>query len=169
MPVGIDRRDPAISPQYAEDLSNLPPAIVVTAGVDPFHADAIAYCQRLTDAGVPVTHWDYPGQIHGFVGMDRIFPAGRDAIRRAALAIAAVAPVEDAPATAAFGGPIQWLRGDAQVRLRLREMAQRLPQVYGAHMLGTLVEYRMRALAEAVENRAPITALTGRRNPRSIS
>ena len=43
MPVGIDRRDPAISPQYAEDLSNLPPAIVVTAGVDPFHADAIAW------------------------------------------------------------------------------------------------------------------------------
>jgi acetyl esterase len=166
MPAGVDRRDPAISPQYANDLSRLPPAVVVTAGVDPFRADAIAYCRRLTDAGVPVTHWDYPGQIHGFVGMDRLFPAGRDAIRQSARAIAQVTPVEGAPAIAAFGEPIEWSPRNTQVRRQLREMSERLPQVNSAHVLGTVVDYRVRAVAAAVADVTPATGITGYNNPR---
>src|SRR5207247_3721252 len=55
MPAGVDRRDPRISPQYAEDLSSLPPAVVVTAGVDPFRADAIASWHQREDARGPAT------------------------------------------------------------------------------------------------------------------
>src|SRR5207244_3861804 len=100
LPPGVNRQDPDISPSFAADLSGLPPAVIVTAGVDPFTADAIGYGTALSSAGVPVTHLPYPGQIHGFVGMDRFFPAARDAIRRIAALIRAAEPTAtpDAPA-----------------------------------------------------------------------
>ncbi len=166
MPAGVDRRDPHISPYYADDLSGLPPAVVVTAGVDPFRADAIAYCRRLADAGVSVTHWDFPGQIHGFAGMDLIFPAARVALRRAARAIATVTPIDGVDAQDTAVEPIRWSTGAAHRRRQAREMAQRLPQVNGAHMLATLVDYRVRSKAATLADFAHSTGRTGLRNPR---
>jgi acetyl esterase len=167
MPAGVDRHDPRISPLYAEDLHGLPPAVVVTAGVDPFRADAIAYCRRLGAAGVPVTHWDFPGQIHGFVGMDLLFPAGRVALRRASRAIGMATPTGMTGADHAPPEPISWARGTAQTRRRLREMAHRLPQVNGLEMLATLVDYRLRDSGTS-RGPAPTNGLTGQRSPRRI-
>ncbi|NMN98404.1 alpha/beta hydrolase [Antrihabitans stalactiti] len=167
MPPEIDRRSADISPHYAETMANLPPAIIVTAGVDPFRADAIAYADRLTGAGVPVTHWDFPGQIHGFVAMDRIFPAGREAVRRAARAIAAVGAVDVAvPALVAAAPPIDWSRGRASTRRRIREASQRTPHISAAQILSVLADYRVRRLKDLLSSNKE-TAVAGHQSARS--
>jgi acetyl esterase len=59
------------------------PAFVLTAGHDPLHDEAVEYASRLRDAGVPLLLDENPGQIHGFISMDRFIAAARPAITRA--------------------------------------------------------------------------------------
>ncbi|MGW0184644.1 alpha/beta hydrolase [Streptomyces sp. NPDC003362] len=49
-----DRRTAYVSPLLAEDLSDLPPAYILTAECDPFRGDGEAYAAALAAAGVPV-------------------------------------------------------------------------------------------------------------------
>lgn len=51
---------PHLSPGLAEDLSGLPPAIVITGEYDPLRPEAQAYVERLVDAGVEAVNLDYP-------------------------------------------------------------------------------------------------------------
>ena len=62
----LDGANPYASPLRAPDLSDLPSATVVTAGYDPLHDEGAAYADRLREAGVEVTHADYPGMVHVF-------------------------------------------------------------------------------------------------------
>ena len=73
-----------ISPLRAADVSGLAPAFVLTAGYDPLHDEALAYAHRLGGAGVPLRLDENPGQIHGFISMDRFIAAARPAVTRAA-------------------------------------------------------------------------------------
>ena len=61
-----EKTNPAAAPIRAADLAGLPPALIITASHDPLLDDGINYGNKLRAAGVPVTHTDYPGQIHGF-------------------------------------------------------------------------------------------------------
>jgi acetyl esterase len=63
---GLDGANPYASPLRAPDLSGLPSATVVTAGYDPLRDEGAAYADRLREAGVAVTHADYPGMVHVF-------------------------------------------------------------------------------------------------------
>ena len=62
-----DISQPYFSPLLAEDLSNLPPALIITAQYDPLHDQAVMYTGRLQKAKVPVKLLDYDHTIHGFV------------------------------------------------------------------------------------------------------
>lgn len=141
-----ERRGPEISPMFADDLSGLPPALLITAGVDPVRSDGVAYAQRLRDAGTAVDHRDYPGQIHGFVGMDLLFPAAARALDAVARAISEVRPVAVAPRPTT-PEPISWNSASDEVRSRVSEAFRRLPPVNAAPMLSTLIEHRGRTAA----------------------
>ncbi|MFH5798678.1 alpha/beta hydrolase [Haladaptatus sp. CMAA 1911] len=65
----IDGENPFASPLRARDLSDLPPATVVTCGHDPLRDEGIAYAERLADADVAVEHDHYPGMAHGFLSL----------------------------------------------------------------------------------------------------
>jgi acetyl esterase len=62
-----DASDPFCSPLLAPDHRDLPPALVITAGVDPLHDDGVAYAERLRDSGVPTRHCDHARAVHGFI------------------------------------------------------------------------------------------------------
>ena len=61
-----EKDDPLASPLRFTDFAGLPPAYILTAGCDPLHDEGVAYGKKLSAAGVPVEHRDYPDQIHVF-------------------------------------------------------------------------------------------------------
>ena len=61
-----DRFDWRAAPIRAENLTGLPPAIVITAECDVLHDEGAAYAAALEAAGVRVVYRDYPGMMHGF-------------------------------------------------------------------------------------------------------
>jgi acetyl esterase len=61
-----DADDPRASPLLAENFENLPPALLLTAGLDPLLDEGVAYGERLREAGAAVEHVNYEGWPHGF-------------------------------------------------------------------------------------------------------
>lgn len=83
------RSHPYASPLRAQDLSGLPPAVLVHAGHDPLLDEGVAYANRLRAAGVAVEVYDYPAQIHGFYTLVGILTDADDAVGKVAGAIRA--------------------------------------------------------------------------------
>jgi acetyl esterase len=79
LPSEEQRRDPYASPLFDDDLSGLPPALIITAQFDPLRDEGEAYGHRLQAAGVTVTISRYEGVVHGFFGVSA-FRKGRRAV-----------------------------------------------------------------------------------------
>ena len=89
-----DPHHPRTSPLLG-DLSRLPPALVVTAGLDPIRDQGRAYAAALALAGVPVSFREMAGTIHGFITLRRAIPsAAGDVATMLALARPMIAAAE---------------------------------------------------------------------------
>jgi acetyl esterase len=80
LPDGCDPDDQRASIMRAQDVSNLPPAYVATAGFDPLRDEGEIYAARMREAGVQVALRRYSGMIHGFANLTAICPNARDAM-----------------------------------------------------------------------------------------
>lgn len=76
------------APLLYEDLSGLPPAMIITAEYDPLRDGGAAYAKKLQEQGVAVEYMCYEGMIHGFMSMPQIDKAkagvlqGAEALKR---------------------------------------------------------------------------------------
>jgi acetyl esterase len=92
-----DGRNQYASPLFAEDLSGLPAAHIITGEHDPLRDEGEAYADRLREAGVDVTNVRYGGMFHGFFTLGRVLPAATLATSTAHAALRAALEPEGAP------------------------------------------------------------------------
>lgn len=74
------RDDWRASPLRAAQHSQLPPALVLTAGYDPLRDEGLAYAHALSAAGNRVSHVCFERQIHGFVLMSQVLHEAHTAV-----------------------------------------------------------------------------------------
>ena len=75
---GID--DARVAPLRADDLSDLPPALVATANFDVLHDEGVEYARALDRAGCTLRHFDYEDQVHAFASMTGVVSSARVAL-----------------------------------------------------------------------------------------
>jgi len=75
------------APLLADDLSGLPPALILVGGYDALRDDGVAYAKGLIEAGVPATLVEYSGLSHGFISMAATLPGGRLALNQVGVAL----------------------------------------------------------------------------------
>lgn len=77
-----DVNNPYSSPIKAENLSNLPPAYIITAEFDPLRDEGELYATRLQESGVPVQIKRVDGFVHGFLSLP--LPQNEEILREVA-------------------------------------------------------------------------------------
>ncbi|GCF07530.1 alpha/beta hydrolase [Dictyobacter arantiisoli] len=82
-----EQLNPYASPLLAEDLSDLPPALIIIPEYDQLRDDGTLYGQKLQAAGVPVHISHYAGMIHGFMSMGAVVPQAQQALSEASAAL----------------------------------------------------------------------------------
>lgn len=85
LPDKMSWTNPYVSPLLAKDHSNLPPATIITAEMDPLRDDGKLYADKLKTAGVLTNYHSYRGMIHGFASADKILSQAREALDEIAI------------------------------------------------------------------------------------
>ncbi|MFH8681472.1 alpha/beta hydrolase [Streptomyces lydicus] len=99
------------APARATDLGGLPPAYVLTCGLDPLRDEGLDYARRLVEADVPVELRDVPGAWHLF---EAYAPGSEPARRTTAHWLGALrTALEAAPDPVQPGGPSAAVRVSA--------------------------------------------------------
>ena len=79
-----DAKDFRFAPLLLDDLSGLPPSLIIVAGYDPLRDEGIDYAKRLIEAGNRVRLSNYEGMVHGFYLMGGAVDAARRAVAESA-------------------------------------------------------------------------------------
>lgn len=83
-----DRRSARASPLFEENLADAPPAIIISAQIDPVADDARRYAAALAAAGVAVDTHEYAGMPHSFVLLTGVLEDGDHALTTFATGLA---------------------------------------------------------------------------------
>ncbi|PYZ98326.1 lipase [Alteribacter lacisalsi] len=75
--------NPYTSPLHADDLTDLPPALIITAEFDPLRDEGEAYAEKLSESGNVVRATRYRGVMHGFVSFYEVMQSGRYGMQEA--------------------------------------------------------------------------------------
>ena len=79
-----DVTHPLVSPLFADDLSSLPPTLIVTAEYDYLRLEGEAYARKLSGAGVPTRLVQYRGMDHAFMDKLGDYPQAEDCMNEIA-------------------------------------------------------------------------------------
>ncbi len=78
------------SPLREGEPARAPATIIVAAECDPFRDEAAHLADMLAAHGVPVQHTCHPGMVHGFYGLNGLFPQADKALQAAGQQLAAL-------------------------------------------------------------------------------
>ncbi|WP_309238689.1 alpha/beta hydrolase [Actinoplanes aureus] len=87
VPDPLLRLTPDVSPLAVDDLSGMPPTLLITAEYDALRDEGADYANALIAAGVPVVHTRYMGVNHGFARKLATIDAARAAADQVASAL----------------------------------------------------------------------------------
>ena len=82
LPPGVDKKDPRVSPLYA-DLAGLPPTLIQVGSCETLLDDSTRFAAAAGSAGVAVTLEIWPEMIHAFPMWNAHLAAGRQALANA--------------------------------------------------------------------------------------
>ena len=82
LPADMDRRDPRVSPLYA-DLRGLPPLLIQVGSAETLLSDATRFAEAAGAADIPVTLQVWPQMIHAWPVWNARLAAGREALAEA--------------------------------------------------------------------------------------
>lgn len=74
---GADTRQTRLSPLYEKNLTDLPPAFILTCGLDPLRDEGRTYAEKLEANDNHVVYSHEKALPHGFLNFARLFPKGR--------------------------------------------------------------------------------------------
>jgi len=74
---GADAHDTRLSPLFENNLKGLPPAYVLTCGLDPLRDEGKLYADNMSCHGVKVNYHHEKAMPHGFLNFSRAFPKAR--------------------------------------------------------------------------------------------
>lgn len=75
--VDSDVNSTRLSPLFETDLKDLPPAYILTCGLDPLRDEGKLYKDRLEENNVAVTYVHEKAMPHGFLNFSRAFPKAK--------------------------------------------------------------------------------------------
>ncbi|WP_214821897.1 MULTISPECIES: alpha/beta hydrolase [unclassified Exiguobacterium] len=82
-----DVTHPLVSPLFADDVSGLPPTLIVTAEYDYLRLEGEAYARKLSGAGVPTRLIQYRGMDHAFMDKLGDYPQAEDCMNEIAIGL----------------------------------------------------------------------------------
>ena len=82
IPEGTDPDDYRLNPGRAEDLRGMPPAILISGGLDPLRDDGEEFARRLEAAGNKVYSIRAEGMMHGFMLYWQRFSRAKELLER---------------------------------------------------------------------------------------
>lgn len=90
LPNADDRREGDVSPLLHALPDNLPPAVILTAGLDPLRDQGRELASRMAEQGAEVHFLEVAGLLHGLATMRKGLPSGDAVIKRALASFAAL-------------------------------------------------------------------------------